>query len=119
MSRTCNYGRTKKYIGAHKSKTAQFASAIDNNVTSAFLGRNISKLPTRQITTSNPLAFGCPISKLPTRQITYSVGVNVNRGISKLPTRQITSNFDQLPIEILSKLPTRQITIKAIMRGEV
>ena len=31
----CNYYR-KKYIGAHKSKTAQFASAIDNNVTSAF-----------------------------------------------------------------------------------
>ena len=36
MSRTCNYGRIKKYIGTHKSKTAQFASVIDNNFTSAF-----------------------------------------------------------------------------------
>ena len=36
MSRTCNYHRIQKYIGAQKSKTAHFASAIDNNVTSAF-----------------------------------------------------------------------------------
>lgn len=36
MSRTCNCGKIKKYIGAHKSKAAQFTRAIDNNFTSAF-----------------------------------------------------------------------------------
>ncbi len=90
MSRTCNCGKIKKYIGAHKSKTTQFASAIDNNFTSAFLGRNISKLPTRQITVLSAGEVSSIFSKLPIRQITKQYSVCLYGIFSKLPIRQIT-----------------------------